>query len=157
MQLTPHFTLEEFCRSDTAARHGISNDLPAELLDEARRTAELLERVRGELGVALVLTSGYRCLPVNALVGSSSTSDHVKAAAADFRPAGLSFIRAAEILARRVDALQIGQLILEFPAGDGWVHVSTRSPSNPVNRVITITGKGTLAGIHPLGSDEHPR
>jgi uncharacterized protein YcbK (DUF882 family) len=149
MQLSPHFTLEEFVRSDQAVRHGINNDLPAELLDEARRTAEMLERVRAELGVPLLLTSGYRCLPLNALLGSKPDSDHPRAMAADIRPQGLHFIRAAEILSRRVDALGIGQLILEYPDRDGWVHVSTRKPTNPVNRVITITAKGTVSGIQP--------
>lgn len=149
MQLSQHFSLDEFCRSTTATRHGINNDLPAELLDEARRTAEMLERIRAELGVPITLTSGYRCLPLNALLGSKPDSDHPKAMAADIRPQGLAVVRAAEILARRVDALSIGQLILEYPDRDGWVHVSTRKPSNPVNRVITITARGTVPGIQP--------
>ena len=37
MNLSPHVTLDEFCRSDTADRLGINNDLPADLLAAACR------------------------------------------------------------------------------------------------------------------------
>jgi hypothetical protein len=52
-------------------------------------------------------------------------------------------------LSRHVDALGIGQLILEYPErGSGsWVHVSTRKPAKQLNRVITITDAGTFVGV----------
>lgn len=147
MQLSPHFSLAEFCRSDAAARHGIDNDLPAELLAEARRTAQMLEAIRAELMCALRITSGYRCQALNALLGSKATSDHTKAMAADFEPEVGTVARAAQFLARHVDRLGIGQLILEYPDRDGWVHVSSRRPVDPINRVLTITRAGTQPGI----------
>lgn len=152
--MTPHFTLDEFTASATARDAGIDNSLPAELLAEAQKTLAMLERIRTYLSqalgrpVPLVLSSGYRCLALNAAIGSRGTSDHVQARAADFRaPAFGSPTLVCRALAPQVVALGIGQLINEYPGGGGWVHVSTRVPAVPANRVITITGRGTALGV----------
>ena len=42
---------------------------------------------------------------------------------------------------------RFGQLIYEHIGGKAWVHVSTRIPVKPSNRVITITGNGTQLGV----------
>ena len=50
MNLSPHFTLAEFIASGEASRRGISNDIPIELLANAKRTTtEMLERIRAFL------------------------------------------------------------------------------------------------------------
>ncbi|HEY8357053.1 MAG TPA: D-Ala-D-Ala carboxypeptidase family metallohydrolase [Ramlibacter sp.] len=151
MILTPHFTVAEFVASDTAARLGIDNSLPATMLETAKSTCEMLERIRAHLArvagrtVPVVLTSGYRCLQLNAAIGSTAGSDHVRGLAADIKaPAFGSAFEVAGALAPHVDALGIGQLIHEFGS---WVHVSTRRPERPVNRIITISRRGTEPGI----------
>lgn len=53
----------------------------------------------------------------------------------------------AKALAPKVGELGIGQLIHEFGS---WVHVSTRRPSNEVNRIITISSRGTEVGIRAV-------
>lgn len=144
-----HFTLAEFCASTTAARRGIDNTLPAALEAEARNTLAMLERIRAHLGgVPVVITSGFRCLALNRAIGSSDTSDHVRACAADIRaPQYGTAAQVARALAPHVDTLGIGQLILEFPGPNAWVHVSTRKPAKALNRVITISAAGTVAGV----------
>lgn len=155
MNLSEHFTLAEFTASETAARRGIVNDLPMELLANAKRTAEMLERIRAFLcrqagrEVPLLMSSGFRCLALNRALGSKDDSDHPKALAADWsaptfgRPTDI-----AKLLAPRVDELGIGQLINEFPsASGGWVHTGVSMPPLAANRVITITPAGTLPGI----------
>ena len=57
MQLTQHFTLEEFTRSGKAAELGLDNKPPPELLPRLILTAELLERIRATLGVPVTVTS----------------------------------------------------------------------------------------------------
>lgn len=159
MQLAPHFSLAEFVASDIAAAHGIDNSMPPELLDQARDTAAMLERIRAHLSslagrdIPIGLSSGYRCLQLNRAVGSSDTSDHRAAMAADWRaPAFGTPYAICQALAPHVDVLGIGQLIHEAPGtGRVWVHTSTRIPSKPINRVITIgPDKVTLAGIQRL-------
>lgn len=154
--LSQHFSVAEFTASETATRRGIDNSLPADLEANAVETARMLERIRDYLkhlsgrDVPVQITSGFRCLPLNRAIGSKDSSDHVLAHAADIRaPAFGNIVKVAEALASQVGPLGIGQLVLEFPDANGWVHVSTKPVDRAVNRVITITGRGVLAGIHP--------
>jgi len=143
--MTPHFSLLEFIASDTAARLNINNDLPTELKETAKKTLEMMERIRFHLDAPIMITSGYRCEALNRAVGSKQGSDHTMAFACDFKaPKAGSPFEIAASLAPNIKTLGIGQLILEF---ETWVHVSTRIPDKVVNRVITINKDGTKAGI----------
>jgi zinc D-Ala-D-Ala carboxypeptidase len=153
VKLTLHFDVAQFTASDTAARLGIDNSLPATLLPAAGTTCEMLERIRAHLGsinglaVPVIITSGYRCPALNTAIGSSPGSDHVRAMAADIKaPAFGSAYDVAKALGPMVDVLGIGQLIYEFGS---WVHVSTRRPDKVINRIITIDRNGVHAGIEP--------
>lgn len=154
MNLSENFTLDEFCQSETATRRGILNHLPVDLLANAKSTAAMLERIRAFLSkqagreIPIIVTSGYRCPPLNRALGSSDTSDHVQALAADWRaPRFGTPTQVCEALAPMVQSLQIGQLINEYPDRTGWVHTSVRLPTKLINRVITITGRGVSVGI----------
>lgn len=145
--LTEHFALAEFERSDIARRHGWDNRVPPLLLANVRRCAEMMERIRTLLWrergfeCAIRVTSGYRSLAVNRAVGSADGSAHNVALAVDWvSPAFGTPSEICRLLAQHVDALQIGQLINEFPGwdGEGWVHTGVDRPPNPINRVITI-------------------
>lgn len=147
MNLTPHFTLDEFTASDTAARHGLDNSVPPELMANAIAAAEMMERIREALGgKPIIVTSGYRSPAVNKAVGSGPRSDHPKALAFDFKcPAFGTPYEICQHLAPLVSVLDIGQLIHEFGR---WVHVSARTPDKLLNRIITISSAGTEVGIH---------
>lgn len=151
MNLSLHFTVEEFTASATAARRGIDNSLPATMLPQAQRTCEMMERIRARLSrmmgqeVPIVITSGYRCLELNRAVGSSDSSDHVRGMAVDFKASRFgSAYQVARLLVPLVDELEIGQLIHEYGS---WVHVSTRRPDKQINRIITISRRGTEVGV----------
>lgn len=146
MELTAHFTLAEFTSSDTAARLGINNTVPDDLMSNVIDTALLLEIIRSELGGAAIhVTSGYRCIDLNRAIGSSDTSDHIQGHAVDFKaPEFGSPYDICTQLEMEVDRLGIGQLIYEF---DSWVHISTKMVERQVNRVITINKHGTTPGI----------
>ena len=157
MKLSEHFTLREFVASAIAAERGIYNELPAVLLEEARRTAQMLERIREALSdlagkpVPMLISSGFRCLELNRAVGSSAGSDHPRAMAADWTaPEFGSPYLIALALAPLVRGLGIGQLIHEQPGRTAWVHTSTRLPAKPVNRVITIGPTGPQLGIQEI-------
>ncbi|HET7155705.1 MAG TPA: D-Ala-D-Ala carboxypeptidase family metallohydrolase [Hyphomicrobiaceae bacterium] len=154
MKLTPHFTLEEFTASETATRRGIDNTLPAALRQTAVDTCEMMERIRTQLErlagreIPIVVTSGYRSPALNAAIGSAPGSDHPRAMAVDFKaPAFGTPFEVASALAPLVSEIGIGQLIHEFGS---WVHVSTRRPAKDVNRIITISARGTVAGVQPV-------
>jgi zinc D-Ala-D-Ala carboxypeptidase len=151
MMLSQNFSLAEFTASDTALRFGIHNELPEELLDAARRTALMLEAVRSHLvylrraDVPIHITSGYRSLQLNHRIGSSPSSDHVKAMAADIKaPAFGTPLQICQAIEPVREQLGIGQLIHEYGA---WVHLSTRKPMNHVNQVLTIDEDGVRPGL----------
>jgi len=143
--MTSHFSLEEFTASDTAARLGIDNQVPDDLLENALTTLQMMERIRFHIDAPITITSGYRCAALNRAVGSKSGSDHTLAFAVDFKaPKAGTPYKIAKDLASVIDIVGIGQLILEFGA---WVHVSLARPEKTINRIITIDKTGTRAGI----------
>ena len=151
MKLTQHFTLAELTASTTAQRLGIDNTPAPELLPRLVRTAEMLERIRATLGVPVTVTSGYRNRAVNTAVGGATTSDHTQGHAADIvAPRYGTPTQIARALAPLIETLGIGQIILEGVKGKQWLHVSTRVPDRPANRVITITDRGAQLGIQEL-------
>lgn len=135
IQLTKHFSVEEFTVSETAARKGIDNQLPMELLNNAARTCELLEEAREILGnKAIIITSGYRCPALNGNVpGSSKKSAHMQALAADFICPGFGTpYRIVEKLQHELDGYD--QLIYEGT----WVHLGlAESGVAPRREVLT--------------------
>ena len=150
MKLSPHFTLAEMTASAKARSLGLDNLPPPELMPRLVLLAEMLERIRSTLNVPITVTSGYRSPPVNRAVGGVTSSDHTQGHAADFVAPGFGTPeQIARSLAPLVDLLGIGQLIYEHIGGKAWVHVSTRTPEKPANRVITITAKGAALGIQP--------
>lgn len=125
MNLSPHFTLAELTTSETAARRGIDNDPPPEVVERLRHTALGLEAVRIRLGAPIIVSSGYRSLELNRAVGSKDTSDHTRGDAADFICPGFG-APSTIVSALKDSGIQFDQLICEFADGPnrGWVHIS---------------------------------
>ncbi len=124
--ITPHFHLEEFLVSETAARMGqeIVPDLQ-ETANIVRLCKTLLEPIRVKLGRPIIITSGLRPQWLNLMVGGSPTSAHREGLAADVRVVGMAndvFARWIQMHAEAED-WPIDQCILEFPP-NGWVHLS---------------------------------
>jgi len=123
-QLSPHFALSEFTRSQTAARMGLDNTPgTAELQQLARLCQLVLEPVRVALDTPIWIDSGYRCPALNKAVGGARASDHMKGMAADLRAKGLTALALAREIAAQgeLEALPFRIVINEY---DRWVHVS---------------------------------
>lgn len=151
MQLTANFSLGELVASAKASSLAIDNTPPAAVIEQLRVTAEMLQRIRTLLDHAVIVTSGYRSPALNRAVGGVTSSDHIQGRAADIIVPGYGTpYDVAKALAPLVSMLSIGQLILEGVGGKRWVHVSTRVPDKPANRVITITDTGAQPGIQPV-------
>ena len=149
MNLTPHFTLAEFTRSNKAQQLGLDNTPTSGALANLKRTAQMLERVRAHLGAPITITSGYRGPVLNKAVGGATSSDHLQGLAADvLAPKFGTPYEVAKALAPHIEALGIGQIIYEVSGRTHWVHLSARVPEKRVNRVITIVvGKGAQLGV----------
>lgn len=129
--LSPHFTLEEFTRSDTAEANGIDNTASPEIVEQLEGLAATMEKVRSLLGEEPVtISSGYRCPALNEKVGGVSNSAHLYGNACDFVvPA---FGNPTEICAALLPQLEewgVDQLIDECDsAGNRWVHLGMPAP-----------------------------
>ncbi|HEX5212878.1 MAG TPA: D-Ala-D-Ala carboxypeptidase family metallohydrolase [Pseudolabrys sp.] len=111
MQLTDHFTLEEFTRSSTAEEKGIDNSPTPEHLENLKLLAAGMESVRALFNVAIQITSGYRNPELNAAVGGVPNSAHALGFAADFHVHGFEDLDAAKKV--RDSAVKFDQLIFE--------------------------------------------
>lgn len=135
MNLSPHFTLEEFTRSDAAKKIGNDNEPTPEHLENLKATAEGMELVRTACGnVPVAVSSGYRNPVVNHAVGGVPNSDHALGWACDFTvpPMSLDDI-AAKIMSAEIP---FDQLIKE--TSRSILHISF----NPRMRNQVLTQKG---------------
>lgn len=144
MQLSKHFHLREFTRSQTAARRGIDN-MPGPAATDALTVLceTLLEPVRLNFGQPVVVNSGFRSPALNRAIGGARGSQHVLGEAADIEIPGLANAQLAQWIAAN---LTFDQLILEAHVpGDpasGWVHVSCASGRPQRSQVLTATPHG---------------
>jgi uncharacterized protein YcbK (DUF882 family) len=144
MQLSKHFHLREFTRSQTAARRGLDNMPGPVAIDALTLLCEtLLEPVRREFGRAVVVNSGFRSPALNRAIGGARGSQHVLGEAADIEIPGLANAHVAQWIAAH---LAFDQLILEAHVpGDpasGWVHVSIAPGRAPRRPLLPATPKG---------------
>lgn len=130
MKLSIHFDLSEFTHSQTAIRRGIDNTPDDTILTNLYRLAQTLEQVREVLGKPIIISSGYRCPELNAAIGGSKTSAHMKGLACDFTcPAfGTPYAVALEIAD---SVVEFDQIIYEGT----WVHLGLSD--NPRRQLLT--------------------
>ncbi len=123
VRLTRNFLLDEFTRSEIAARRGreivVAEDSP-EFRSLLCLCETVLQPLREGLG-PVHISSGLRPLWLNELVGGSRTSQHCRGEAADIVVTGHSPLE----VCNWIEAQQLGfdQLIHEFGR---WTHVSIR-------------------------------
>lgn len=140
LPLSPHFTWAEAQATDSL----IPNVIPPELEDNVRIAAEMAEVIRAELGGPVIITSWYRSPAVNAAVGGSKTSAHMKGLAFDFRPTTVSI----KVAFQRILAtyLPFDQLILESTNGIvEHIHVGFADPRREVMLANRVGGKTTYS------------
>ena len=129
MQLTDHFHLSEFERSDTATRLGIDNSInDPEIIANIKNLCEhVLEPLRAFAGCPIIINSGYRCPRLNEAVGGSRRSQHMKGEACDIRIADSA--TGDRWYSWMKENLPYDQLIKERAhksSGTVWIHVSLK-------------------------------
>ena len=118
------FTKSELSRSDTARTLKIDNTPTPEAsaaLDALMWN--VLDPIRRMWGKPIIVNSGYRCPELNAAVGGSATSQHMKGEAADITAGDPTKNKELfDMIAQ--SAIPFDQLIDE--KGYRWIHVSYR-------------------------------
>jgi putative chitinase len=145
MQLSPHFKLNEFTKSETAIRKRIDNTPgPAHAKNLKLVCEKILEPVRNHFGKPVRINSGYRGPALNAAVGGSSKSQHCNGQAVDFEIDGLPNPELARWVSENCE---FDQIILEFydpkeGPNSGWVHASYAEGANRKQKLTAVTEKG---------------
>jgi len=129
--LSANFTLEEFLVSQTAERNDIDmTPTPAVLYNLKELVTHFMQPIRDEAGSPVVITSGFRPLELNNLIGGSKRSAHLTGSAADFHIIGQTPLETCEMI-EDMDLL-FDQLIHEFGK---WVHLGI--DANPRGEKLT--------------------
>lgn len=119
MQLSKNFTLDEFLVSQTAARHGIDMTPSPAVIANIRELVETcLQPLRDDVQAPIFISSGYRPMDLNTIIGGSMTSAHIDGRAADFIVTGMTPLD----VCHRIEKLGLpyDQCIHEFGR---WVHL----------------------------------
>ena len=146
MQLSKNFSLKELTASQTADRHGISNNPSEDHMDNLKKLCDnVLQKVRDHFGKVVSVSSGYRSPELCLKIGSSARSQHAKGQAADFEIFGVPNGELAKYI---IDHIDFDQLILEFhnpeEPNSGWVHCSYKTDGNNRSKIMTalrVNGK----------------
>ena len=136
INLSPHFTLGEFCKTKTGIEN-VPNEAQVENLKRLCRWLEQLRRrwnnLYGEGDDPIVINSGFRSPEVNKAVGGVSTSNHLTGCAVDIRCIGMEqALRYAAILLDISDLNHedYDELLIEQKGRVIWIHFAVRSSGN---------------------------
>lgn len=118
------FTKSELTRSDTARILKIDNTPTPEALAALDALMwNVLDPIRRMWGKPIIVNSGYRCPKLNAAIGGSATSQHMKGEAADITAGDPTKNKELfDMIAQ--SAIPFDQLIDE--KNYRWIHVSYR-------------------------------
>ena len=146
--LSPHFSLKETTESQTARKHGIANIPTPDAVENLRRLcANTLEPLREELGLPVVITSGFRTKALNDLLAhSSERSQHMQGQAADF------YVTPGQSLSRRELLIKAFRLIITSEQIDydqlilypSFIHVSYVSKEKNRRTILLGMRNGKL-------------
>jgi hypothetical protein len=139
---SPNFSMDELTHSDTAARHGIDNTPNDNQKENLYKLAMEMEDVRELLNnKPIFISSGYRCLALNELLGSKKTSSHIKGLAVDFTCR--QFGTPNEIVFALINSdIPYDQAIVEF---DKWTHLSfCEDQETPRRQALVINKEGAM-------------
>lgn len=118
-----YFTLDELIHSDTADRLGIDNTPTSDAISNLDAlVTNVLDNLRGEWGRPIIVTSGYRCKELNAAVGGTHNSQHLKGQAADIVSDDFDEFR--RFVRRWCKDNEFDQCIFEHSGGREWIHIS---------------------------------
>lgn len=142
--LSDNFTLEELISSTTAKAKGIDNTPGAIEKQNLKLLAQtVLQPIRDKYGKPITITSGYRCPKLNAAVGGSKTSQHMKGQAADIKCTATSKAELFNLIKGMINKgeLTVGQLIWEYGTKKepNWIHVSL--PYAKKNNILYLYSK----------------
>jgi hypothetical protein len=149
MILSPNFSLIELTLSEVAARNDIDMTVSDAVLANLKRLClEILEPIRAKVGKPVLVTSGFRPIALNVLVGGSKNSDHVTGCAADIHVPSMALVDLAETVESLQMQIPLKQCIIEFGQ---WVHVSIQPLGEVPRREFLTATRQDGQTVYSLG------
>jgi len=128
-KITENFTWEEAQHTSTGLNNVITD---TEIMENVKQVARsIMQPLRNYMNKAITVTSWFRSPQVNAQVGGSATSSHMKGEAVDFVCSNL--LEAFHYIRTN---LLFDQLIWEVKGNKRWIHVSYRRLGKNRNQVL---------------------
>ena len=131
IRISKNFSLEELCRSTTAAAKKMRNEPgKEEIVNLTHLVLHVLQPLRDVIGESIPISSGYRSPALNKLVGGVTNSQHVTGQAADIAIGG-NMTKGKQWFNYIKNNLPFDQLIWEHnKQGVYWIHVSYNKDGN---------------------------
>lgn len=128
MQLSEHFTLEEFTRSRAAALYKIKNEPnDTQLKNLQILCLQVLEPARKIINRPIVISSGFRCRRLNSIVGGRPNSYHISGMAADIRITGedeyKKQVETRDLVSALIKQNLTDIVLVEHSKTSCWIHV----------------------------------
>jgi zinc D-Ala-D-Ala carboxypeptidase len=136
-----YYNLNDVTRSSKAQQLGIDNSIPGSLIENAQKLAQfVLDPISDVLGKQQI-NSWFRVPALNqALDGSSGSSDHLKAEAADIEdPSGNNIKIIRTVLSKDIPFDQM--IIYDSMDHPSRIHISYNSENNPDSQIGRILFK----------------
>jgi zinc D-Ala-D-Ala carboxypeptidase len=149
-EYSPRFPRAGLLASQTAARKGIKNDIPAELEPNLRRLSWTLDYIEKSLQekidpkARLYVSSAYRCLVLNKAIGGASNSQHMSARAADLTCNVLTPIELCRFIVKILPNFE--RIIHEFGS---WCHVSIENEPGVADLRLRETARKVPSKLIP--------
>ena len=143
-RITPNFWLSELMMSQYAVRYGIANVPSTLALVNLRQIlAPGLQRVRGVLNAAMLISSAFRSPELNKAIGGASNSQHMDGLAADFTAPGFgSPIKVCRKIIEEAELIGFQQIIAE----GRWVHIGF-PPAGEAPKFEVLTAHFGAGGV----------
>ena len=156
MKLTENFSLHEMTNSVTAVKRGLSNNPTPEHLENLKLLCEkVLEPVRELMKCPIKITSGYRSGQLNAYIGGSTSSQHMKGEAVDIDLNEKN----AELYNAILSNLEFDQMIWEFgnDKNPDWVHISYSATKNRKQCLKAVKQNGKTVYLDVTPKEDKPK
>lgn len=128
-KLAPNFTFGELTSTGQTALLAKNREEALQFIDAGKALAAMMQVVRDHYKKPVIIHSAFRGPSVNAAVGGSKTSQHMKFEACDFHVEGETLQDVFNWI-RKSSGLKYGQVILEGrqPGKPTWIHLSLGEP-----------------------------
>lgn len=148
-----YFSIQEFEYSATAKAKGIDNSIPENIKQDIIMLIEnILDPLVDAWGSEIIISSGYRGLLLNKVIGGSNTSAHTVGGAADLVPKNgrISEFKQFVMDWLKNNNILFDQYINEIKTNSEWVHIGIKNHSGQQRKQYMLYKNGKYTSINPI-------